>query len=92
MDWQARAASATLFTGTGKGRKLTPAGEALFRDMMDAGAGAPEMARTLGMAPQSNHNRTKKRRGGLRAALRFFAEFQEAVTRGNNGGARSKVG
>ncbi|MFH3479241.1 hypothetical protein [Xanthobacter variabilis] len=63
VDWQARAAAITLSTGTGKGRQLTPAGEALFCDMMDAGARAPEMARTLGMAPQSVHYRMKKRRG-----------------------------
>ncbi|MGQ3671181.1 hypothetical protein ACT6QG_02150 [Xanthobacter sp. TB0136] len=62
-DWQARAAAITLSTGEGKGRKLTAEGEALFREMMDAGESAPLIARTLGMAPQSVHYRLMKMKG-----------------------------
>lgn len=64
MDWQDRAAAITLSTGEGKGRKLTAEGEALFREMAGAGAGAPTIARTLGIASQSVHYRLAKLKEG----------------------------
>lgn len=59
-DWAARAGSIEATTGEGKGRALTPAGEALFMEMLDARQTFAAIGRALGIAPQSVSYRANK--------------------------------
>ncbi len=62
-DWPARVAAIEAFQGEGRQRRLTPAGDDLFREMVQAGCRPADMARWLGMARASVDTRAKKMQG-----------------------------